>query len=47
MDRRRHYPASLKSDPESSLFSLAGGVGKTCLVATLGRVLSALGEQSC
>jgi cellulose synthase operon protein YhjQ len=27
------------------VFSLAGGVGKTCLVATLGRVLSALGEH--
>jgi cellulose biosynthesis protein BcsQ len=26
-------------------FSLAGGVGKTCLVATLGRALSALGEH--
>jgi cellulose synthase operon protein YhjQ len=27
------------------VFSLAGGVGKTCLVATLGRALSALGEH--
>jgi cellulose synthase operon protein YhjQ len=27
------------------VFSLAGGVGKTCLVATLGRLLSALGEH--
>jgi cellulose synthase operon protein YhjQ len=27
------------------VFSLAGGVGKTCLVATLGRVLSALAEH--
>ena len=28
-----------------AVFSLAGGVGKTCLVATLGRALSALGEH--
>ena len=28
-----------------SVFSLAGGVGKTCLVATLGRALAALGER--
>jgi cellulose synthase operon protein YhjQ len=27
------------------VFSLAGGVGKTCLVATLGRALAALGER--
>jgi cellulose biosynthesis protein BcsQ len=31
--------------PMVAVFSLAGGVGKTCLVATLGRALSALGEQ--
>jgi cellulose synthase operon protein YhjQ len=31
--------------PILAVFSLAGGVGKTCLVATLGRALSALGEQ--
>jgi cellulose synthase operon protein YhjQ len=28
-----------------AVFSLAGGVGKTCLVANLGRALSAFGEQ--
>ena len=31
--------------PVLSVLSLAGGVGKTCLVATLGRALSALGER--
>ena len=31
--------------PVLALFSLAGGVGKTCLAATLGRALSALGEN--
>jgi cellulose synthase operon protein YhjQ len=31
--------------PVVALFSLAGGVGKTCLVATLGRALAALGEH--
>jgi cellulose synthase operon protein YhjQ len=31
--------------PAVVVLSLAGGVGKTCLVATLGRVLSALGEH--
>jgi cellulose synthase operon protein YhjQ len=31
--------------PIVALFSLAGGVGKTCLVATLGRALAALGEH--
>lgn len=31
--------------PVLALFSLAGGVGKTSLVATLGRVLSARGER--
>ena len=31
--------------PSLVVFSLAGGVGKTCLVATLGRALSALGEH--
>jgi cellulose synthase operon protein YhjQ len=37
---------SLRQEPPMlTVFSLAGGVGKTCLVATLGRALSALGEQ--
>ncbi|HEX8812728.1 MAG TPA: cellulose synthase operon protein YhjQ/BcsQ, partial [Terracidiphilus sp.] len=31
--------------PALAVFSLAGGVGKTCLVATLGRALSSLGER--
>ena len=31
--------------PALAVFSLAGGVGKTSLVATLGRALSALGER--
>jgi cellulose synthase operon protein YhjQ len=31
--------------PFLAVFSVAGGVGKTCLVATLGRALSALGEH--
>lgn len=31
--------------PALAVFSLAGGVGKTSLVATLGRALSALGEK--
>lgn len=31
--------------PTLAVFSLAGGVGKTSLVATLGRALSGLGEQ--
>ena len=31
--------------PVVAVFSLAGGVGKTCLVATLGRALAALGEH--
>jgi cellulose synthase operon protein YhjQ len=31
--------------PMLAVFSQAGGVGKTCLVATLGRALSALGEH--
>jgi cellulose synthase operon protein YhjQ len=31
--------------PTMAVLSLAGGVGKTCLVATLGRALSALGEH--
>jgi cellulose synthase operon protein YhjQ len=31
--------------PIIALFSLAGGVGKTCMVATLGRALAALGER--
>lgn len=31
--------------PVIAFFSLAGGVGKTCLAATLGRALAALGEH--
>ncbi len=31
--------------PMVAVFSLAGGVGKTCLVATLGRALAAFGEH--
>ena len=31
--------------PVLAVFSLAGGVGKTSLVATLGRALSAQGEK--
>jgi cellulose synthase operon protein YhjQ len=31
--------------PMVVVFSLAGGVGKTCLVATLGRALAAMGER--
>jgi cellulose synthase operon protein YhjQ len=33
------------ASPVLSVLSLAGGVGKTCLVATLGRALAALGER--
>jgi cellulose synthase operon protein YhjQ len=37
---------SLRQQPPMlAVFSMAGGVGKTSLVATLGRALSALGEQ--
>jgi cellulose synthase operon protein YhjQ len=39
------FPAFEQRPPIVVLFSLAGGVGKTCLVATLGRVLSALAEH--
>jgi len=39
------FPAFEPRPPIVVVFSLAGGVGKTCLVATLGRVLSALGEH--
>jgi cellulose synthase operon protein YhjQ len=39
------FPAFEQRPPMVVVFSLAGGVGKTCLVATLGRVLSALGEH--
>lgn len=39
------FPAFEQRPPIVVVFSLAGGVGKTCLVATLGRVLSALGEH--
>ncbi len=40
-------PAHVKeiTTPVLSVFSLAGGVGKTSLVATLGRALSSLGEK--
>jgi cellulose biosynthesis protein BcsQ len=31
--------------PMVAVFSLAGGVGKTCLIATLGRALAAVGER--
>ena len=34
-----------QSPPVMAVCSLAGGVGKTCLVATLGRALSSLGEH--
>jgi cellulose synthase operon protein YhjQ len=39
------FPAFEQRPPVVVVFSLAGGAGKTCLVATLGRVLSALGEH--
>jgi cellulose synthase operon protein YhjQ len=38
-------PASQANVPVLEVFSLAGGVGKTSLVATLGRALSARGER--
>jgi cellulose synthase operon protein YhjQ len=38
-------PGLKPGPPTTIVFSLAGGVGKTCLVATLGRALSALGEH--
>ena len=41
-------PASVAANlrpPALAVFSLAGGVGKTSLVATLGRALSSLGEK--
>ena len=38
-------PATEERPPIAVVFSLAGGVGKTCMAATLGRVLSALGEH--
>jgi cellulose synthase operon protein YhjQ len=38
-------PISQRQSPVFAFFSCAGGVGKTCLVATLGRALAALGEQ--
>ncbi len=37
--------ASVQRAPVLAVFSLAGGVGKTSLVATLGRALSARGER--
>jgi cellulose synthase operon protein YhjQ len=39
-------PAFEQRPPIVVVFSLAGGVGKTCVAATLGRVLSALGEHT-
>ena len=39
-------PAFEQRPPIVVVYSLAGGVGKTCLAATLGRVLSALGEHT-
>lgn len=42
----RHLPRDKRrSTPLVVIFSLAGGVGKTSLVATLGRALSSLGEK--
>ncbi len=38
-------PVIEQHPPVVAVFSMAGGVGKTCLVATLGRALSALGEH--
>ena len=38
-------PSKEVRPPALAVFSLAGGVGKTSLVATLGRALSALGEK--
>jgi cellulose synthase operon protein YhjQ len=38
-------PVIQQHPPTVAVFSMAGGVGKTCLVATLGRALSALGEH--
>jgi len=38
-------PAPVARAPVIAVFSLAGGVGKTCLVATLGRALSGRGER--
>lgn len=38
-------PPSSQRAPVLAVFSLAGGVGKTCLVATLGRALSARSER--
>jgi cellulose biosynthesis protein BcsQ len=38
-------PVLEQHPPVVAVFSMAGGVGKTCLVATLGRALSALGEH--
>jgi cellulose synthase operon protein YhjQ len=38
-------PGLEERPPMVVVFSLAGGVGKTCLIATLGRALAALGEH--
>ncbi len=38
-------PPVVAKAPATAIFSLAGGVGKTSLVATLGRALSARGER--
>ncbi|TCK75945.1 cellulose synthase operon protein YhjQ/BcsQ [Acidipila rosea] len=50
-DREDHgdRPAGRRSEhraPALAVFSIAGGVGKTSLVATLGRVLAAQGERT-
>lgn len=45
-DRAQSVPApEVAPAPVLAVFSLAGGVGKTSLVATLGRVLSSRGER--
>jgi cellulose synthase operon protein YhjQ len=43
--RERDLPSRELGTPVLAIFSLAGGVGKTSLVATLGRALSSLGER--
>jgi cellulose synthase operon protein YhjQ len=43
--RRRREPMQGRKAPVLAVFSLAGGTGKTSLVATLGRALAARGER--
>ena len=43
--RKLRRPRAAARPPVMAIFSLAGGVGKTSLVATLGRALSARGER--